>query len=135
MVRSVGLPPTDLHSTLDAVWRIESAKLIAALTRLVRDVSLAEELAQDALVAALEQWQESGVPERPGAWLLATARHRAIDALRREGRSQAQDEVLAGLVAPAAEDADLDREIEDDLLRRRPLHGRKYRCLKGLRGG
>src|SRR5215210_7390032 len=74
---------SDTHSAIDAVWRIESPRLIAGLTRIVRDVGVAEELAQDALVAALEQWPESGVPENPGAWLMATAKHRAIDAVRR----------------------------------------------------
>lgn len=73
---------TDAHRTIDAVWKIESAKLIAGLARVVRDVGLAEELAQDALVAALEQWPQSGVPEKPGAWLMAAAKHRAIDLLR-----------------------------------------------------
>src|SRR3979490_3070683 len=74
---------TDAHRTIDAVWRIESAKLIAGLARIVRDVGVAEDLAQDALVAALEQWPASGVPDNPGAWLMATAKHRAIDHLRR----------------------------------------------------
>lgn len=74
---------TDLHRTIDAVWRIESPRLIAGLMRIVRDLGLAEDLAQDALVAALEQWPESGVPDNPGAWLMATAKHRAIDAFRR----------------------------------------------------
>ena len=74
---------TDAHRTIDAVWRIESATLIAGLTRIVRDVGLAEELAQDALVAALEQWPADGVPASPGAWLMATAKHRAIDRIRR----------------------------------------------------
>ena len=73
----------DVHRAIDAVWRIESARLIAGLARMVRDVGLAEELAQDALVAALEQWPESGVPDNPGAWLMAAAKHRAIDQLRR----------------------------------------------------
>jgi len=79
---------TDLETqrAIDAVWRIESPKLIAGLTRIVRDVGLAEDLAQDALVAALEQWPESGVPAKPGAWLMATAKHRAIDRLRRDER-------------------------------------------------
>ena len=76
----------DAHRAIDAVWRIESPKLIAGLTRIVRDVGLAEDLAQDALVAALEQWPESGVPGKPGAWLMATAKHRAIDRLRRDER-------------------------------------------------
>ena len=74
---------TDTHRTIDAVWRIESARLIAGLARMVRDVGLAEELAQDALVVALEQWPQSGVPDNPGAWLMTTAKHRAIDRLRR----------------------------------------------------
>src|SRR6266568_7929349 len=74
---------TDTHRTIEAVWRIESARLIAGLARIVRDVGLAEELAHDALVAALEQWPESGVPQNPGAWLMATAKHRAIDLVRR----------------------------------------------------
>src|SRR3982751_1817908 len=74
---------SDTHSAIDAVWRIESPRLIAALTRIVREVGMAEELAQDALVAALEQWPESGVPDNPAAWLMGTAKHRAIDVLRR----------------------------------------------------
>ncbi|MGZ8711510.1 MAG: sigma factor, partial [Thermoanaerobaculia bacterium] len=73
----------DTHRTIDAVWRIESAKLIAGLARIVRDVGIAEDLAQDALVAALEQWPEAGIPDNPAAWLMGTAKHRAIDALRR----------------------------------------------------
>src|SRR5580704_12674414 len=74
---------TDTHRAIDAVWRIESARLIAGLARIVRDIGLAEDLAHDALVAALEQWPKSGVPDKPGAWLMATAKHRAIDHLRR----------------------------------------------------
>src|ERR1700692_2709907 len=74
---------TPTHRAIDAVWRIESAKIIAGLTRMVRDVGLAEELAQDALVAALEQWPQSGIPDNPGAWLTAAAKHRAIDHFRR----------------------------------------------------
>src|SRR5438105_15801324 len=73
----------DAHGAIDAVWRIESARLIAGLTRITGDVGLAEDLAQDALVVALERWPESGVPDNPGAWLMATAKHRAIDQLRR----------------------------------------------------
>src|SRR5947209_16575800 len=73
----------DTRGAIDAVWRIESARLIAGLARIVRDVGLAEDLAQDALVAALEQWPGSGVPDNPGAWLMATAKHRAIDFFRR----------------------------------------------------
>lgn len=74
---------SDIHRAIDAVWRIESAKLIARIARIVGDVGLAEELAQDALVIALERWPESGIPNNPGAWLMATARHRAIDRVRR----------------------------------------------------
>src|SRR6476620_2454934 len=74
---------SDIHRTIDAVWRIESARLIAGLARLVRDVGTAEELAQDALVAALEQWPRDGIPDNPGAWLASTAKHRAIDLIRR----------------------------------------------------
>src|SRR5271168_1719428 len=74
---------SDTHRAIDAIWRIESARLIAGLARIVRDIGLAEELAHDALVAALEQWPESGVPNNPGAWLMATAKHRAIDLVRR----------------------------------------------------
>src|SRR3954451_3406208 len=78
------MPASDhIHRTIDAVWRIESARVIAGLTRVVRDVGIAEELAQDALVAALEQWPESGVPDNAGAWLMSAAKHRAIDHLRR----------------------------------------------------
>src|ERR1700704_3966735 len=74
---------TDTHRAIDAIWRIEQAKLIAGLARMVRDVGLAEELAQDALVAALEQWPASGIPDKPGAWLMTTAKRRGIDRLRR----------------------------------------------------
>ncbi len=73
---------SDVHGAIDAVWRIESPRLIAGLARIVRDVGLAEDLAQDALVAALEKWPRDGVPEKPGAWLMAAAKHRAIDLLR-----------------------------------------------------
>src|SRR5712675_3144576 len=85
---------TDIHRAIDAVWKIESARLIAGLARLVRDVGLAEELAQDALVAALERWPESGIPQNPGAWLMATAKHRAIDLLRRNKRLERKHEEL-----------------------------------------
>ena len=81
---------TDTHRAIDAVWRIESARLIAGLTRLVRDIGMAEELAQDALVAALEQWPTEGVPRNPGAWLMTTAKRRAIDQIRRNETSRAQ---------------------------------------------
>jgi len=83
------------HRAIDAVWRIESTRLIAGLTRIVRDVGLAEDLAQEALVAALEQWPESGVPDNPGAWLMATARHRAIDRVRRDRTLERKTEEMA----------------------------------------
>src|SRR6476660_7859015 len=85
---------SDTHRAIDAVWRIESARLIAGLARMVRDIGLAEELAQDALVAALERWPESGVPDNPGAWLMATAKHRAIDHFRRNKRLERKQEEL-----------------------------------------
>ena len=84
-----------IHRAIDAVWRIESARLIAGLARIVRDVGIAEELAQDALVAALQQWPESGVPRNPGAWLMATAKHRAIDLLRRNKRFESKRAEIA----------------------------------------
>jgi RNA polymerase sigma factor (sigma-70 family) len=110
----------DAQATVQAIWRIESPRLIAGLTRLVRDVGLAEDLAQDALVAALEQWPESGVPNNPGAWLMATAKHRGIDQLRRNERLQRKVQEL-GRELPDGHDPDLDAAIddgvEDDLLR------------------
>src|SRR5947209_1268683 len=112
---------SDTHRTIDAVWRIESARLIAGLARIVRDVGLAEELAQDALVAALEQWPESGVPANPGAWLMTTAKHRAIDLVRRAKRTEHKYEELgrrrAGSETPPDLDAALDDDVGDDLLR------------------
>jgi RNA polymerase sigma-70 factor (ECF subfamily) len=113
---------TDIHRTIDAVWRIESPRLIAGLTRIVRDVGLAEDLAQDALVAALEQWPESGVPDNPGAWLMATAKHRAIDHFRRNTRLERKHEELGrelGTKEMAVPDLDsaLDDNVGDDLLR------------------
>jgi RNA polymerase sigma factor (sigma-70 family) len=112
----------DAKRAIEAVWRIESARLIAGLARIVGDVGVAEELAQDALVAALEQWPESGVPEKPGAWLMGTAKHRAIDLIRRNQRlgrkyEELGQELLAQeLDAPDFEVA-VDDEIGDDLLR------------------
>ena len=112
----------DVTRTIEAVWRIESARLIAGVARLVRDVALAEDLAQEALVAALEQWPESGVPENPGAWLMATAKHRGIDRLRRAEVHRRKTEELgrdAQLRASADEDlaAAVDDPFDDDLLR------------------
>jgi RNA polymerase sigma factor (sigma-70 family) len=112
----------DTHRTIEAVWRIESPRLIAGLTRMVRDVGVAEDLAQDALVAALEQWPQSGVPDNPGAWLMATAKHRAIDRFRRSSRLQPKlEEVGRELAFREMEIPDLvsalDDEVGDDLLR------------------
>src|SRR3972149_388093 len=86
---------SDTHRAIEAVWRIESARLIAGLARIVRDVGLAEDLAQDALVIALERWPETGIPNKPGAWLMATAKHRAIDRLRRNSLAGRKHEELA----------------------------------------
>jgi RNA polymerase sigma-70 factor, ECF subfamily len=119
----VGVTPTTTHSTIDAVWRIESARLIAGLTRIVRDVGVAEELAQDALVAALERWPESGVPDNPGAWLMATAKHRAIDHFRRNKLLERKHEELGRELKTQQEAAAAnfeiaqDDDIGDDLLR------------------
>ena len=112
----------DTHRTIEAVWRIESPRLIAGLTRMVRDVGVAEDLAQDALVAALEQWPQSGVPDNPGAWLMATAKHRAIDRFRRSARLERKlDEVGREVASREMEIPDLvsalDDEVGDDLLR------------------
>ena len=114
---------TDIHRAIDAVWRIESPRLIGSLVRIVRDVSLAEDLAQDALVAALQQWQESGIPENPGAWLMAAAKHRAIDLFRRRKLLERKHEELGRehdarqeAFVPDFETA-LDDDIGDDLLR------------------
>jgi RNA polymerase sigma factor (sigma-70 family) len=110
----------DVKRTVDAIWRIESARLIAGLARIVRDVGLAEDMAQEAFVAALEQWPESGVPERPGAWLMATAKHRAIDRLRRASLHERKMADLlrelerSGASNPADPAVDT---IDDDLLR------------------
>lgn len=111
----------DAHRTIEAIVRIESPKLIARLVRLVRDVGLAEEAAQDAFVAALSSWPKTGIPDRPGAWLMGTAKHRAIDALRRSVRGREKLEALGlalelGRSAPDLDQA-IDEEVGDDLLR------------------
>ena len=113
----------EIHGAIDAVWRIESAKVIAGLTRIVGDVGVAEELAQDALVAALERWPESGIPRNPGAWLMATAKHRAIDVVRRDKMLARKHEQLGYELEAQQEmavpdlDAALDDPVGDDLLR------------------
>jgi RNA polymerase sigma factor (sigma-70 family) len=119
------IPPVtlpDIHRTIDAVWRIESARLIASLTRLVRDVGLAEDLAQGALVAALEQWPQSGIPDKPGAWLMATAKHHAIDQIRRNARLERKTEEMGRDLEleqhiGVPEEMDADEDLGDDLLR------------------
>jgi RNA polymerase sigma factor (sigma-70 family) len=114
---------TDTHRAIDAVWGIESARIIAGLARIVRDVGHAEELAQDALVAALEQWPKSGIPDHPGAWLMATAKHRAIDLLRRNKRLERKHEELGREIEAQQEmavpdlEAAIDDNVGDDLLR------------------
>ncbi len=117
------MTPSATNSAIDAVWRIESARLIAGLTRIVRDVAVAEDLAQDALVAALEQWPESGIPDKPGAWLMATAKRRGIDALRRRVTLERKHELIRRELETLQQ---LDRpdmvagaggDVEDDVLR------------------
>ena len=114
---------SDAHRAIDAVWRIESARLIAGLARLVGDVGVAEDLAQDALVAALERWPEAGVPDNPGAWLMATAKHRAIDLVRRRTLLDRKHEQLGHELEARQEqavpdlEAALDDHVGDDLLR------------------
>ena len=114
---------TDTHRTIDAVWRIESPRLIAGLARIVRDVGAAEDFAHDALVAALEQWPQTGVPDNPGAWLMAAAKHRAIDHLRRKKLIERKHEELGRELEAEQQaatpdlDAAFDDDIGDDLLR------------------
>jgi RNA polymerase sigma factor (sigma-70 family) len=113
---------TDTHRAIDAVWRIESAKLIAGLTRIVGDVGIAEDLAQDALVAALEQWPASGVPNNPGAWLMGTAKHRAIDRMRRDKMAERKHALIGHDLEEQQQtapdfDAAIDDHVGDDLLR------------------
>jgi RNA polymerase sigma factor (sigma-70 family) len=114
--------PSAIHRAIDAVWRIESARLIAGLTRIVRDVAVAEDLAQDALVAALEQWPESGIPDKPGAWLMATAKRRGIDALRRRATLERKRELIGREleILQQLDQPDLTAQVEDvqdDVLR------------------
>jgi RNA polymerase sigma factor (sigma-70 family) len=117
------VPTSDAHRAVHAVFRIESARLIAGLARIVRDVGVAEELAQDALVTALERWPETGVPDNPGAWLMATAKHRAIDQLRRSKRVEQKHQEIShelgarqDMAVPNLEAA-IDDDVGDDLLR------------------
>ena len=107
---------TDIHRTIDAVWKMEAAKVIGGLTRIVGDVGLAEDLAQDALVVALEKWPESGVPDNPGAWLMATAKHRAIDLFRRNQLlARKQEEVGREIEAKQMVMPNFDAAVEDNI--------------------
>src|SRR5215831_7549501 len=113
---------TDAHRTIDAVWKIESPKIIGALVRMLRDIGLAEDLAQDALVAALEEWPERGIPDNPGAWLMTIAKHRAIDRLRRNQLLERKHEELGrelGAREMTVPDftQSIDEPVADDLLR------------------
>src|ERR1700748_755405 len=115
----------DLHRTIDTVWRLESARIIGALARRVRDVGLAEELAQDALVAALEHWPKDGIPDNPGAWLMTTAKNRALDRIRPFALPREQQQALCGdagegcdhVVPDFSDSLDDADDIGDDLLR------------------
>ncbi len=113
-------PADSTRRTIDAVWRIESARLIAGLARVVRDVGLAEDLAQDALVAALEQWPESGVPDNPGAWLMAVARRRGVDTIRRRVTLERKVEQLGRDLTETEnpmDDIEIETHVSDDVLR------------------
>src|SRR5206468_3778380 len=105
---------TEAHRAIEAIWRIESARLIAGLARIVGDIGTAEELAQDALVAALEQWPACGVPEKPGAWLMATAKHRATDLNRRRKTLERKYEELGRDADPDQGGKDLDAAVDED---------------------
>jgi RNA polymerase sigma-70 factor (ECF subfamily) len=110
----------ELHPAIDAVWRMESARIVAALVRIVRDVGLAEDMAHDALIAALEQWPVEGMPRNPAAWLMTTARRRAIDMVRHRAMAERKQEQIAyehGDAQPPPPDDALDEDIDDDLLR------------------
>jgi RNA polymerase sigma-70 factor, ECF subfamily len=116
--------PSAMHRAIEAIWKIESARLLAGLVRMVRDVGLAEDAAQEAFVAAVAQWPESGIPDAPGAWLMAAAKRRAIDRVRRDKRLRAihgelmrETDPRGGAGEAAETDARLDGEVEDDLLR------------------
>src|ERR1700752_286906 len=108
---------SETHRAIDAVWRIESARLIAGLARIVRDVGLAEELAQDALVTALERWPQSGIPDNPGAWLMAAAKNRALDSLRRKKLIERKHEEIGRdlEVEQQTGGPDLDAALDDDI--------------------
>src|SRR5213593_4427472 len=115
--RRLAMAASDTHRAIDAVWRIESARLIAGLARMVRDVGVAEDLAQDALVAALEQWPQSGVPDNPGAWLTAVGKRRAIDLIRRNATRDRKHEELGRDLAAQGEgiEDDMDAALDDHI--------------------
>ena len=106
---------SDIHDTISTVWRIESARVIAGLARIVRDIGVAEDLAHDALVAALEQWPDAGIPRNPGAWLMGVAKHRAIDHLRRGQLLERKHSELAYEIDVASAPPDLDAALDDDM--------------------
>jgi RNA polymerase sigma factor (sigma-70 family) len=140
---SVAMTATDAHRTILAVWRIEQPRLITGLARMLRDVPLAQDLTQETLVAALEHWPTSGVPENPGAWLMATAKRRALDHLRRGKMLARKHDVIAQDLAQEQEampdlDSALDDDIGDELLRLiftacHPLLSREARAALALR--
>jgi RNA polymerase sigma-70 factor, ECF subfamily len=111
----------EIHKTIEAVWGMESAKIIAYLTRILGDLELAEDIAQDALVAALERWSEAGVPEKPGAWIMTTAKHKAVDRIRRDKSLEKKLSQLGSEIEPGSnsveKEAAVDDYIEDDMLR------------------
>ena len=125
---------TETHAAIDAVWRIESARLIAGLTRIVGDVGLAEELAQDALLVALERWPETGIPRNPAAWLMATAKHRAYDHLRHDQMAARKHELLGHELEAEQEravpqlDEAIDDHVGDDLL----IQAVVYKCVRSV---
>src|SRR5436190_13792422 len=137
------MPAADIHAAILAAWRIEQPRLITSLSRILRDVPLAEELTQDALVAALEDWPKSGVPDKPGAWLMATAKRRALDHLRRGKMLARKHDAIARELEQEQEDmpdpdAALDDDIGDELLRLiftacHPLLSREARAALALR--
>src|ERR1700733_14186533 len=112
----MGLSPLEIHRTIEAVWRIEAARLTGGLARYVRDLGLAEDLAQDALVAALEQWPQAGIPDNPGAWLMGTAKHRAVDTMRRSQLADKKREQLGRELELDRATAGVDGRPGDDLL-------------------
>ena len=141
--QSAAMTAADINQTILAVWRIEQPRLITGLSRMLRDVPLAEDLTQEALLAALEHWPVSGVPEKPGAWLMASAKRRALDHLRRRGMLARKHEMLVRDMEQEQQampdtDAALDDDIGDELLRLiftacHPILSREARAALALR--